>query len=484
MGQYCISFNFKMTSEIQRCEVSYCPDNIITEQQILDLVSESLKRCLSAPEGCLSTLGKAEMARSRRLHSELGVCLSVSTDRLATGWKVVTLPCLGSWSSLVNSSHRWGSSPFKENTQDTSRESNQRPLSLKSGTLITTPQDRPAVQDQSQDFVASSSSIKSQGRKTVLRSKSKSDHSSLYPAGHRFTHRLVPSTIRVLHFIHCPSVHPSPSVLVHLRHSVCSEHPVNNATAQVKLFTGGLSLDELRAKSRMFIPICNVHGHSTKVLFQDEERHHKLRTAVLRLPISLRIQNFENIRKVELEEVNPHLRGVRVENHLGKTTPSSPDRDSDLDLPVLSGRAQHDKRVLNPGPWTPNLLHICLHLPNAHFRRGFLDAIYPTELGKHIADDEEVLQLAAVTIIKDNEPMARKGILSGTFKVTYQRDTRSEIQLIGIQPTPRRQTPYDELLLHCSVRWLSQGKVLQLAAVTIIKDNEPMALSHDCCRVG
>nr|CAD7264346.1 unnamed protein product [Timema shepardi] len=40
--------------------------------------------------------------------------------------------------------------------------------------------------------------------------------------------------------------------------------------------------------------------------------------------------------KVELEEVNPHLRGRRVENHLGKTTPSSADQDSNLDLPVLS----------------------------------------------------------------------------------------------------------------------------------------------------
>nr|CAD7400479.1 unnamed protein product [Timema poppensis] len=48
---------------------------------------------------------------------------------------------------------------------------------------------------------------------------------------------------------------------------------------------------------------------------------------------------------VELEEVNPHLRGGRVENHLGKTTLSSPDRDLNLDLPVLSSRAQHDKRV-------------------------------------------------------------------------------------------------------------------------------------------
>nr|CAD7401545.1 unnamed protein product [Timema poppensis] len=51
------------------------------------------------------------------------------------------------------------------------------------------------------------------------------------------------------------------------------------------------------------------------------------------------------IGKVKLEEVNPHLRGWRVENHLGKTTHSSPDRDSNLDLPVLSSRAQHDKRV-------------------------------------------------------------------------------------------------------------------------------------------
>nr|CAD7588679.1 unnamed protein product [Timema genevievae] len=37
---------------------------------------------------------------------------------------------------------------------------------------------------------------------------------------------------------------------------------------------------------------------------------------------------------LSLEEVNPHLREGRVENHLGKTTPSSPDRDSNLNLPV------------------------------------------------------------------------------------------------------------------------------------------------------
>nr|CAD7449461.1 unnamed protein product [Timema bartmani] len=35
-------------------------------------------------------------------------------------------------------------------------------------------------------------------------------------------------------------------------------------------------------------------------------------------------------------------------NHLGKTTPSSPDRDSNLDLPVLGGLAQHDWRLIGP----------------------------------------------------------------------------------------------------------------------------------------
>nr|CAD7395713.1 unnamed protein product [Timema poppensis] len=55
------------------------------------------------------------------------------------------------------------------------------------------------------------------------------------------------------------------------------------------------------------------------------------------------VQNLQKKHQVELEEVNLHLRGGRVENHLGKTLPSSPDRDSNLNIPVLSSRAQHDK---------------------------------------------------------------------------------------------------------------------------------------------
>nr|CAD7448181.1 unnamed protein product [Timema bartmani] len=50
--------------------------------------------------------------------------------------------------------------------------------------------------------------------------------------------------------------------------------------------------------------------------------------------------------RVRLEEVNPHLRGGRVENHLGKSTPSSPDLDSNLDLPIVGSLAQQETSAL------------------------------------------------------------------------------------------------------------------------------------------
>nr|CAD7577006.1 unnamed protein product [Timema californicum] len=40
-------------------------------------------------------------------------------------------------------------------------------------------------------------------------------------------------------------------------------------------------------------------------------------------------------------QVNPHSRVRRAENHIGKATPSSPDHDFNLDLPVLGSQAQH-----------------------------------------------------------------------------------------------------------------------------------------------
>nr|CAD7392890.1 unnamed protein product [Timema cristinae] len=45
--------------------------------------------------------------------------------------------------------------------------------------------------------------------------------------------------------------------------------------------------------------------------------------------------------RLNLEEVDPHLLGGRVENH-----PSSQDRDSNLDLPVLGSLAQQETSVL------------------------------------------------------------------------------------------------------------------------------------------
>nr|CAD7400802.1 unnamed protein product [Timema poppensis] len=54
--------------------------------------------------------------------------------------------------------------------------------------------------------------------------------------------------------------------------------------------------------------------------------------------------SITGIGKVEIEEVNPNLRGERVKN-----------LDSNLDLPVLSSRSQHDNRFLAQSP-TPTEL--------------------------------------------------------------------------------------------------------------------------------
>nr|CAD7257407.1 unnamed protein product [Timema shepardi] len=63
--------------------------------------------------------------------------------------------------------------------------------------------------------------------------------------------------------------------------------------------------------------------------------------------LSTNYSNGLGMGKVVLEEVNPHSRGGIVEKHLGKATPSSPDRDSNLDLPVLSSRHIQSHKILN-----------------------------------------------------------------------------------------------------------------------------------------
>nr|CAD7266623.1 unnamed protein product [Timema shepardi] len=97
----------------------------------------------------------------------------------------------------------------------------------------------------------------------------------------------------------------------------------------------------------------------------------------------------EAMLQVELEEVNPHLRGGRVENHLGKSTPSSPDRDSNLDLLVLSSRAQHNKRkeefsarTSELKPQLTSLVDICDDLMHNAALRDFLALIL--QLGNYL----------------------------------------------------------------------------------------------------
>nr|CAD7402293.1 unnamed protein product [Timema poppensis] len=69
---------------------------------------------------------------------------------------------------------------------------------------------------------------------------------------------------------------------------------------------------------------------------------HRLSPPFRVIRLSTNYANGLGIGKVGLEEVDPHLRGGIVEIHRGQTTPSSPDRDSNLDLPILNNRAQHD----------------------------------------------------------------------------------------------------------------------------------------------
>ncbi|CAG2057415.1 unnamed protein product [Timema podura] len=62
---------------------------------------------------------------------------------------------------------------------------------------------------------------------------------------------------------------------------------------------------------------------------------------------NLKVESLAPRLTIRSEEVHPHLRGWRVETHLGKTTLSSPERGSNLYLPIIGGLVYCDISASN-----------------------------------------------------------------------------------------------------------------------------------------
>nr|CAD7600293.1 unnamed protein product [Timema genevievae] len=87
-----------------------------------------------------------------------------------------------------------------------------------------------------------------------------------------------------------------------------------------------------------------AEAHCECTDIQHEKRTSLTENASKVLP---RSQSHPNkLGRFNVEELNPHLLGGRVENHFEKTTPSIPDQDSSLNLPVLGSPAQHETSAL------------------------------------------------------------------------------------------------------------------------------------------
>nr|CAD7265582.1 unnamed protein product [Timema shepardi] len=138
--------------------------------------------------------------------------------------------------------------------------------------------------------------------------------------------------------------------------------------------------------------------------------------------------NYDNglgLGKVELEEVNPHLREGRVENHLGKTTPSSPDRDSNLDLPVLRSRAstrQVELEEVNP------------HLRGGESGKPFRKN-HPTEIRTSISlssafelNTTSVLANYATEALEEMNPHFRGGRVENHLGKNHPKFTRARFE--------------------------------------------------------
>nr|CAD7411750.1 unnamed protein product [Timema poppensis] len=143
--------------------------------------------------------------------------------------------------------------------------------------------------------------------------------------------------------------------------------------------------------------------------------------------------------QVELEEVNPHLRGGRVENHLGKTTLSSPDRDSNLNLPILSSRAQHDKRCLRAEEEQAILLgtplsKFALNPPREHLERvHFLDLELQSVTNSYVAAEKEYDTLQAEMTSLSAVKSLIEDITTGKFAGVTAEQLRQQLAVMKQQ---------------------------------------------------
>nr|CAD7447990.1 unnamed protein product [Timema bartmani] len=108
--------------------------------------------------------------------------------------------------------------------------------------------------------------------------------------------------------------------------------------------------------------------------------------------------------KLNLEEVNQHLSGGKVEKHLEKITPISPDQDSNLDLPVLGSLAQHETSTLANYATEIQFKLMLLTLATLH-NTPLLVSIIPSHNNGHVSRAQFRQCLLSNGLLSSNEEL-------------------------------------------------------------------------------
>nr|CAD7569582.1 unnamed protein product [Timema californicum] len=114
--------------------------------------------------------------------------------------------------------------------------------------------------------------------------------------------------------------------------------------------------------------------------------------------------------RLDIEVVNTYFRGGRVENHSGKTIPSSPERDSDLDLTILDSLSQHETSALDNYATEAGIGKVELEEVNPHLRGGRVEKplrknhlpVHPTEIRTSISPSSAV-ELNTTSAVRDTD---------------------------------------------------------------------------------